>query len=241
MKKGCFVPGLVGILVLFGPAQDRGTAIPAQAASPFRPSDKDIARPVGFPEIGKWMLSPNLSWAHWLGEMAEGKAIREPINIIIVDPFARSADAALRRLVAACKMAGFESHFGHSSGYWGWLGGRLFPQYPTGKDHALSDEPFAFSNNHGRFFGPLAFRGRYYFIGALSREKVVPESREKHEFVSYDQARDRFAQALVRKAGWRIVAFVGLDNALLNDPQVGTCDHDGVAVALSPRPSFSVE
>jgi len=241
MKEGFFAFVLIAVLFLSGQVRDRDPAGSAQTVPSFRPSDKDIARPAGFPEIGKWMISPDLSWAHWMGEMADGKAIREPINVIIIDPFARSADAALRRLVAACKTAGFERRLGHSSGYWGWLGGRLFPQYPTGGGHAFSDEPFEFNNNHGRVFGPLAFRGRYYFIAALSREKAAPASHEKHEFVSFDQARDRFAQALVRKAGWRIVAFVGLGNALLDDPQVGTCDHDGVAVALSPTPSFSAE
>lgn len=37
-------------------------------------------------------------------------------------------------------------------------------------------------------------------------------------------------------AGFRIETFQSLDNAILSDPQVGTGDHDGVAVVLiAPR------
>jgi hypothetical protein len=57
-------------------------------------------------------------------------------------------------------------------------------------------------------------------------------SEVKHEFISFNEARDQFAQALVYKAGFLIETFQGLDNAILDDSQVGSGDHDGLAVVL---------
>lgn len=71
------------------------------------------------------------------------------------------------------------------------------------------------------------------FIGALSREKVGAEPKPEHLYVSFNQARDRFAQALEDKGEFRITAFIVLENAILGDPRLGTGDHDGVAAVLT--------
>jgi hypothetical protein len=178
----------------------------------FHPAPGDVANIEGFPVIGKWMIAHDLSYAHWLGARYDGKNLREPINIIII------------------------KRFGHSGGYYGWLCGRLFPQVPSGKRGALSNEPFEFHNNHGRFFGPCLWNGRFYWTGAVSREKMDPASKAKHEFISFKEARDQFARALVERADFRIETYQSLDNAILNDLSVGTGDHDGLAVVLiAPR------
>ncbi len=218
-------------LAAAGGPQEAGRRTVDTAA--FRPAPGDVAYVEGFPAIGKWMIGPDLSNASWLGAHYERKSLREPVNIVIVDALAKSAEDAVRRFLKACAAAGYESRPGHSGGYFGWLGGRLYPQIPSGKHHAISNEPFEFHNNHGRFFGPCLWEGRYYLTGALSREKMDPASRAKHDFVSFDQARDQFARALVEKAGFRITAFQCLDNALLDDPGVGTGDHDGIAIVLT--------
>jgi hypothetical protein len=210
-------------------AVGQGQDAPAQ----FRPAPHEVARVEGYPVIGKWMIAPDLSYADWLGARYEKKRLREPINVIIVDGQAASPDEASRRFLEACAKAGYLSRPGHSGGYFGWLGGRLFPQIPPGKHHALSDEPFELHNNHGRFFGPCLWNGRFYWVGALSREKMNPATRAEHEFVSFNVARDRFARALVEKGGFRVTAFQKLDNAIWNDPKVGTGDHDGVAIVLT--------
>ena len=58
----------------------------------------EISQPAGLPAIGKWMLDPSLQPAHWLGERYRGKSLREPINIILADGVAKTADEATERL-----------------------------------------------------------------------------------------------------------------------------------------------
>ena len=199
----------------------------------FKPASADVALVTGYPSVGKWMFSPAMTIADWMGVPHDGKELREPINVIIVDPLAGSADEALARFLAACTGAGFASRQGHSSGYAGWLGDRVYPQIPAEKHHAISDEPFEFHNNHGRFFGPHPRSGAYVIIGAMSREKVRAELKPEHLYVSFNQARDHFAWALDKNGEFRITGFVSLGNAILGDPRAGTGDHDGVAVVLT--------
>jgi hypothetical protein len=199
----------------------------------FKPAPVDVARIKEFPSIGKWMISPRLGYADWLGARFEGKRLREPMNVILIDPFAGSPEEARSRFLEACAKAGFSIRAGHSGGYFGWLGDRLFPQIPAEKHHAISDEPFELHNNHGRFFGPCLWAGRYFFIGALSREKLVPATKAEHMFISFNQARDKFARVLTEKSSYKITAFLNLENTLLDDPGVGTGDHDGIVVVLT--------
>jgi hypothetical protein len=222
---------LVFLLTLGGAAGQ--TVRTGEEPEQFKPRPADIARPNGFPSIGKWMISPEMTYASWLGAIHEGKKLREPINVVIIDPFAKSPEDAMGRFLAACAKAGFSSRPGHSGGYFGWLGDRLYSQIPSKKHHAIADEPFEFHNNHGRFFGPCFWAGRYYFIGALSREKMDPATKAEHLYVSFNQARDRFARRLMEKGGFKITTFLGLENALLDDPGVCTGDHDGVAIVLT--------
>jgi hypothetical protein len=66
----------------------------------------DVAKPHGLPEIGKWMIDRDGTVAHWLGEIYEGKHLHEPINVILVDTGAASADHARQRLVEATHSGG---------------------------------------------------------------------------------------------------------------------------------------
>jgi len=225
------VPALILLLAPGSPAGQAarlGTK-PGQ----FKAAPSDVARIPGYPAIGKWMISKEMIYSDWMGVSHNGKKLREPINVIVVDPLAKSPDDAVARFLAACKRAGFASRPGHSGGHFGWLGDRLYPQIPSANHHAISDEPFEFHNNHGRFFGPHISNGRYFFIGAMSREKLAAEPKPGHLYVSFNQARDRFAQLLEEKGEFKISAFEVLDNAILGDPGLGTGDHDGVAVVLT--------
>jgi hypothetical protein len=73
----------------------------------------------GLPNLGKWMLDHSGSPAHWLGEIYQGKKLREPINVVIVDTQATSVDDAKERFVEASARAGYTIRIGHSSGYRG--------------------------------------------------------------------------------------------------------------------------
>jgi hypothetical protein len=202
--------------------------------SSFQLPAADLVRLRDF-SLGKWMIAPDLSPAHWIGEVDGGRRFREPINVIFEDRVSATPEEAKRRLAAACAGAGFPARTGHSSGYKGWMDGRLYEQLPEKKDHAFSDEPFELGNNHGRVFGPLAKGGAHYFIASFSREKVAPASRIKHQYASFNRARDRFSQSLDRLGVYRLSAFESLGNALINDPALTTGDHDGVAVRLTAR------
>ncbi len=195
----------------------------------------EAVTPRGFPSVGKWMLDTDLTPAHWLGEKYYGKNLREPINIIIIDGFATSPRNAVERLVADCKKAGYEKRRGHTGGYQAFLGGLRYEQLPGEKDLAFSDDPFEMNNNHGRFFGPLFWNGKYYFIGAFSREQVEPLSRIKHQYLSFNQARDNFADRMDKKTFFRISGFVDLQNTIIDNADITTGDHDGIAVVLSAR------
>lgn len=191
-----------------------------------------VANPAGLPSVGKWMIDRAGAIAHWLGEIYEGKKLHEPINVILVDSGAASADDARTRLVAAATAAGYPVRFGHSTGYRGFIGGDLYDQLPVGRDDAFSNRIFEETNNHGRVFGPHRFGEAYVFIAAFSRERVNLLDRPAHRYASFNQARDDLARRLEEKSAFKASGFVLLDNAVADDPAITTGDHDGRAVVL---------
>ena len=152
-----------------------------------------------------------------------------------MDRAAASAAEATNRLLRALTAAGFPLRFGHSHGYSALLGGVKHAQLVSGKAAAFADHPFELNNNHGRIFGPQVLAGAYLYTAAFSREKVEPLAKVKHEFASFNQARDAFAERMDRKTSFKRTAFIPLDNALLNHPDLTTGDHDGIAVLLEAR------
>jgi hypothetical protein len=192
----------------------------------------DLAAPEGLPSVGKWMMTAQGVPSDWLGEIYQGKNLREPINVIIIDEGASSADEATSRLLAAAANAGYPIRFGHSTGYQGAIGGQLYRQLPQGRDDAFSNDIFEVSNNHGRIFGPHPFGQGYLFIGAFSREEVDPFRDPPHRYGSFNRARDDFTQNLERRTAFKVSGFSNLGNALIDDPKLTTGDHDGMAVVV---------
>jgi len=233
--RSIFRISLLAAALLFAPS-----SLPAAAPAPgfdgYRPDSADVIEPAGLPSIGKWMIAPDLQPAHWLGEIYENKELREPINVVIVDAYSRSPQEAEAVLLQAATQSGFPSREGHSCGYWGWIGDRLHPQFPGTPAHAFSDEPYELNNNHGRFFGPYRYKDAFIFVGAVSREKVAPLSMPRHQYVSFNRGRDTFAEAMDLHSPFHRIAFVNLDNALIDRPDLGTGDHDGMAAVLTRRP-----
>jgi hypothetical protein len=209
-----------------------GAPIGSLPAAPSTPGPADTVQPSGLPVLGKWMIDPDGTPAHWLGEIYEGKALREPINIIILDSAARSPEDAKARLMKAAEVAGYPSRTGHSGGYQGYIGGTLHPQLPSEKDHAFSSGLYEFSNNHGRIFGPFPIEGAYVFTGALSREKVDVLTSPMHQYESFNVARDDFARSMDRATAYKLSGFVNMQNTVVGDPRTTTGDHDGVAALL---------
>jgi hypothetical protein len=205
-------------------------ALSAQA--PARGLATEKTEPPGLPEIGLWMISREGTVADWLGEAYQGKKLLEPINVILVDTFATSVADAVSRLQAACDKSGFPQREGHSGGYSAQIGASLFTQCPPGTEDTFSDEPFAFGNNHGRIFGPVEWKGAYYFTAAFSREGVDLVTKVKHIYESFDRARDSFAKRMSENSEYKISSYLALGNAILGSDSLTTGDHDGVAVLL---------
>jgi hypothetical protein len=207
-------------------------ALTATAFEARSQQNADAATVPGLPAIGKWMLTSQGVPSDWLGEVYQGRNLREPINVIIVDEGASSAEDAKARLLAAAAHAGYPIRFGHSTGYRGFIGGQLYTQLPQGRDDAFSNDVFEVSNNHGRIFGPHAFEQGYLFTGAFSREEVDPLRYPPHRYGSFNRARDDFTQRLDRSTAFKVSGFVDLGNALIQDPKLTTGDHDGMAVVV---------
>jgi hypothetical protein len=214
-------------------------AVPMDAHGQVQPpvalAAEAIANPPGLPAIGWWMIARDGTIAHWLGEIVNGKRLHEPINVILIDDGAASADEASQRLIAAAAAAGFPVRFGHSTGYRGFIGGALHSQLPQGRDDAFSNRIFEERNNHGRIFGPHGFEGGYVFTGAFSRERVNLLECPGHRYASFNDARDAFARGLDARTAFKASGFVTLGNAV-NDAQITTGDHDGRAALMrAPR------
>ena len=220
------------VLTLFIIAGAVPMTVQGQAQQPITLAAEAVAHPPGLPAIGRWMVARDGTIAHWLGEIVDGKHLHEPINVIMIDEGATSADDAKRRLIAAAAAAGFPVRFGHSTGYHGVIAGTLYGQLPQGRDDAFSNRIFEESNNHGRIFGPHRFDGGgYIFIAAFSREQVNFMHWPAHRYESFNAARDGFARGLDEHSVFKAAGHVPLGNAV-NDVQVTTGDHDGRAVLL---------
>jgi hypothetical protein len=186
----------------------------------------------GLPSLGKWMLDHSGSPAHWLGEIYHGKKLREPINVVIVDTHAKSVDDAKKRVVEAAARAGYTIRMGHSSGYRALIAGEPHDQLPVGWDDAFSNHLFEVTNNHGRMFGPFQQGPSFILIGAFSREEVSLLHWPEHRYASFRKARDEFAASLDRQTEFKLTGYVDMHNAIIDDPNVTTGDHDGKAVVL---------
>ena len=116
---------------------------------------RDIVNPHGLPPTGKWMFTAELKPANWLGQKYQGNELREPINVFVIDQRSAATAEAIKRLSRACRQAGYESRWGHSGGYQGYLAGAFYNQLPAEKNHAFSNAPFSMNNSHGRFFAPI--------------------------------------------------------------------------------------
>lgn len=181
------------------------------------------------PTIDGFMIDKDNTtrYADWLGrKLADGRLMREPINIIVIDAGASTDEEAARRLIDAFSRAGFAPRPGHTSGYHGRMDGALYSQQPATEDYAFSDYMWAFSNDHARIFGPYQGTAERVWIGAASREKGI-----SHDYVSFSRARDAIQSALVQYAGARHLGCVNLRNRLDNATEQ-TGDHDGYASVL---------
>ena len=183
-------------------------------------------------QIGRWLLTGREVPANWLGQKFQGKMMREPINVILVDEVAATPDAAVQYLLESCEAIGYLSRPGHSSDYRGQIGNVIYSQLPQEENHAFSNAMYIFPNNHGRIFGPHFFAGRYYFAGALSRESINLFSGVRHVYASFEKAKQDFAVRMKAGGRYSVVGAVAMENVFLPSESMTTGDHDGTAVLL---------
>ena len=183
-------------------------------------------------QIGRWLLTGREVPANWLGQKFQGKMMREPINVILVDEVAATPDAAVQYLLESCEAIGYLSRPGHSSDYRGQIGNVIYSQLPQEENHAFSNAMYIFPNNHGRIFGPHFFAGRYYFAGALSRESINLFSEVRHVYASFEKAKQDFAVRMKAGGRYSVVGAVAMENVFLPSESMTSGDHDGTAVLL---------
>lgn len=219
---------------LWGPPTPENVVQPGQVAIQADPGGMVVAHPqtVPLPSMGKWMYAKDGQPAHWLGMEVQGKALREPINMIFVVANAPSAKEASERLESSLQKAGYgQQNAGHSLGYRAWMGSGYQDQLPT----TFSNHYFLFNNNHGRIFGPVQSGGAYIFSAAFSRERVndvqaVFDHHHMHHFATFNGARDEVAQKLEEQGTFHLAGSVPMQNILSGNPS--TMDHDGQATVL---------
>lgn len=198
----------------------------------YNPSSSDLIHPKGLPVIGKWMISSSNAPANWLGIKFQGKEMREPINLVIIDSSSKTSAEAIARISQYCDTAGYKNRKGHSSGYSAYIGRSLYSQIPSEKDHAFSNRPYELDNDHGRIFGPYKVGGKFYFVGSFSREVVGRVGLKMiHKYGSFRQAREDFADQVTRKTELIITQYIFLDNRI-SSGTLTTGDHDGFAIVL---------
>ena len=203
---------------------------PATAASAPRPED---AATTAYGDIGKWLLEPSGEVSHFGGQRLGGKALIEPINVIIVDPSSTTADDATRKLYATLSRAGFPPQPVHTTGFQALVDGTVYGQQPAGIFESFSDNFFLLPDDHARAFGPAPLQNGagYVWTVAASREQIgLAGLLPTHVYISYDAARDELAHRLAL-GGATYVGAVALGNAYVSATEV-TGDHDGYALVL---------
>jgi len=221
---------LAAVLAACAPSATSAPAAPLPDPATYRPADAPVAVP-GIGEVGRWMITKDLVPATWLGEKLGGRTLREPVNVLLIDRTARTPEEATTRLLAAMRAAGYPPRGGHSTGYWGEVGGRLHPMLPTGQGEAFSDNPFFVPNNHGRIFGPVAVEGGFAFAGAFSLEGIRLLPRPGHPYRSFQVSREDLADRLNESSTFKRAGYVDMGSRL-DTPTETTGDHDGRAVLL---------
>jgi hypothetical protein len=183
------------------------------------------------PPLYTWMLKPDRQLADWMGIRYNSKILHEPINILICDGLSSTVEEAEAKLLGACTGADYLDRYGHSADYHAYVNGEFIQQYPSLRKHTFSDKVFFEANNHGRIFGPVYYKRKYWFVAAFSREKVHVDPLE-HLYVSFNQARDNFAWIMDAGNVYKVKTFVSLNNIINNSPVESSGDHDGIAVLL---------
>lgn len=218
-----------------------------------------VADWVGQPYCGKGSTKKNCT-----PETPGAKTMQEPINTVFVVK-ARNLYQAQLQLNWSLVVSGFGPSPFSSIGYSGIVGDKQFKQLPKGGPLGLGfllplpgglfqdgltgrlagvgpayrDNLFLLTNSHLRTFGAQPDgKGNYIFTASVSEEAFdASTGLPSHSFESYDQARQKLLDNMVKKSWISFASNQGLIamNNEINpaDPKYTTGDHDGLAQVIA--------
>jgi len=216
--------------------------------------------------LGKWMINRKGQVADWVGlpycKDGTCKTLQEPINVIFTVKAKSKLDAE-RTLNFTMRKAGFPPSVFSSVGYKGIVGDQTSGQMPrggilglgvlgpgniqggllgalAGVGPAYRDDAFWKANTHLRTFGGVQDKdGDWVFTASVSEEYLAKDpatGKTTHAYESFDQARTKLLDAMVKKAGATDQGKVEMFNAYpccAEAEKYSTGDADGLAQVIA--------
>lgn len=177
---------------------------------------------------GVWVLRDRTR-ADVDGLKVEGRALREPINVVLIDLFAKTPQDALLRATAALDAAGLKPSDRYPHGYQAYLNGTFQPQVPAGQ--AFAKGVGSAREERLRLFGPWKTGDGYVFLAGIAAQNVTGQGRTFSDFMV---TREATADALNNRTPFRKKGYVDLLSKV-DTARETTADHDGCAVVLVAR------
>lgn len=169
--------------------------------------------------FGLWLLNADRTRAAYAPTASRAQAVRRPMNVVLVDKFSTSPEAATTHVTAALGAAGYTAQPGQGGPYQAFVAGEFRPAFP---------QVYARAGQRLHLFGPWKTAGGFVFAAAVATENAGGA------FQDFMVAREALADALNGKTAFRKKGYVDLLGKV-ETPTETTADHDGCAVVLVAR------
>lgn len=163
------------------------------------------------------------------GLRVQGRALREPVNVVLIDLFAKTPQDALLRATAALDAVGLKPSDRYTHGYQAYLNGTFQPEVPAGQ--AFARGVGSAREERLRLFGPWKSGDGYVFLAGIAAQNVTRQGRTFSDFMV---TREATADALNSRTVFKKKGYVDLLSKV-DTPRETTADHDGCAVILVAR------
>ena len=163
------------------------------------------------------------------GLKVEGRSLREPVNVVLIDLFAKTPQDALLRATAALDAVGLKPSDRYTHGYQAYLSGTFQPEVPAGQVFARGIG--SAREERLRLFGPWKSGDGYVFLAGIAAQNVTGQGRTFSDFMV---TREATADALSSRTAFKKKGYVDLLSKV-DTARETTADHDGCAVVLVAR------
>ncbi|WP_339095218.1 hypothetical protein WDJ50_11495 [Deinococcus sp. VB142] len=180
-------------------------------------------------QMGVWVLRQDRTRADVDGLKVQGRSLREPVNVVMVDLFAKSPQEALLRVTSALDRVGLNPADGYTHGYQAYLNGDFAPEVPAGQTFARGLGTAR--EERLRLFGPWKYGEGYVFLAGIAAQNVTGQGRSFSDFMV---TREDLAEQLNTRTPFRKKGYVDLLSKV-DTPRETTADHDGCAVVFVAR------